>query len=216
MRPSRNWPRRCLRADYPAARTRRPAPHSHPASAGSTSARWGLGRRHLRRLCAPWTARTSPFRGRRRAGKGPTSGSHVVARLVREHGWKVGVVAQGHAVVEAHARRDRAGRAARFGGRQKGWRRRRVPRLDRDQGQWLREVPRGEQHRPAWSAAPRGTSSTPSGSTGTRWTSWSLTRPVSSRSRTRSQSRWQRRGCSARGPPTVAAGQPGHPPRARQ
>ena len=27
-------------------------------------------------------------------------GSHVVARLVRDHGWKVGVVAQGHAVVE--------------------------------------------------------------------------------------------------------------------
>ncbi|MFB8388331.1 TM0106 family RecB-like putative nuclease [Microbacterium sp. NPDC055910] len=27
-------------------------------------------------------------------------GSHVVARLVREHGWKIGVVAQSHAVVE--------------------------------------------------------------------------------------------------------------------
>ncbi|WP_354002801.1 AAA family ATPase [Microbacterium elymi] len=27
-------------------------------------------------------------------------GSHVIARLVREHGWKVGVVAQSHAVIE--------------------------------------------------------------------------------------------------------------------
>ena len=27
-------------------------------------------------------------------------GSHVIARLVREHGFKVGVVAQGHATVE--------------------------------------------------------------------------------------------------------------------
>lgn len=27
-------------------------------------------------------------------------GSHVIARLVREHGWRVGVVGQSHAVVE--------------------------------------------------------------------------------------------------------------------
>lgn len=34
-------------------------------------------------------------------GTGKTyTGSHVIARLVREHGWRVGVVAQSHAVVE--------------------------------------------------------------------------------------------------------------------
>ena len=81
-------------------------------------------------------------------------GSHVVARLVRDHGWKVGVVAQGHAVVEHML--DAIVQAGLPGSV--------VAKKVGDVGTSR-----------AW--------------TGVRWISWLSTRPVSSRSRTRSPSR---------------------------
>ena len=73
------------RASLPAARSRSP--------------RGPLRRGDRRATCCGSSGRTSPCRVRRAPGKTHV-GREVIATLVRDHGWRIGVVAQSHAVVE--------------------------------------------------------------------------------------------------------------------
>ena len=144
-------------------------------------------------------------------------GSHVIARLIREHGYKVGVVAQSHAVVENMLDRvvaagdpARAGRQGAEGSRRPGLvhrhrqeRRRRVHREARRVGLRLRRHRVGLQSRgphPAGQPRParhrRG-------------------RPVLARIDDRRVARVAA-AAAARRPAAAAAGEPGHAPRTRR
>ena len=143
-------------------------------------------------------------------------GSHVIARLVRDRGYKVGVVAQSHAVIEnmldrvvaAGVPREQVAKAPKVptppplaAGASSGASGRVGPpaaaglsftadHQERDGG-----VHRRADSRVSSSAARRGTSATRAASRVAAWTSSSSMKPVSSRWHPRSPCRWHRRGC---------------------
>ena len=144
--------------------------------------------------------------------------SHVIARLVLEHGWRVGVTSQGHkaienvlrAVVAAGVPPSQVGKATRDTVDPRGPPSPRPTTSPSFAGRTRRRAAGTS------SAAPPGTSPTPGGCSAVSSTSSSSTRPASSRSPRPWPARSPVTGCSPRRPAAAAAGVPGHPPRPRR
>ena len=129
-------------------------------------------------------------------GTGKTyTGSRVIAELVAEHGWKVGVVAQSHAAVEnmLTAVLDAGLDASRVGKKPQAGRRRPCRALDVAEGSGDSRLHHGRTDS-CW-AERRGTSATRSGCRAAAWTCSSSTRPASSRWRAPSPPRSPRSAC---------------------
>ena len=173
---------------------RRAAPHrrraratARPASRRSPPTTTTSARSSPR--CGRSTTPTSPCRARPAPAR-PTSHRTRITRLVAQHGWRIGVVAQSHAVVE-NVLDAVVARRARPRPRRQGAERRAASRATtgtRSSRKTASPSSRpSTRHPDSSSAAPHGTSRTPTACPAARSTCSSSTRPASSRSPSRSR-----------------------------